>query len=123
MIYLADGIIRRDGHPADWVDDFVRGVRGLMGCHGPFAGRHSTGPPLMRLSLLGVLRGVRVELRFAGLGAEVVRLTVELAAARRLRRVNLHPTDNVSFHMFLSELRFYNDDASLRPGLHLSLHP
>jgi hypothetical protein len=46
-------------------------------------------------ALFDELAGIRVELRFASLGAEVVRLAVVLAAAGCLRRIYLHPANDV----------------------------
>ena len=48
--------------------------------------------------LLHELSGIGVELSFAAARAEVVRFSVVLAAARGLRRVYLHPADDVFFH-------------------------
>jgi hypothetical protein len=65
----------------------------LGGIHGAAA----VTPP--RGALLDELPGIRVELCFSAFRAEVVRLTVELAAARCLRRIYLHAAHDVFFHI------------------------
>jgi len=50
-------------------------------------------------ALLDEVARIRVELRFASLGAEVVRLAVVLAAAGSLRRIYLHPANDVLVHV------------------------
>src|SRR5688500_5436677 len=50
---------------------------------------------------------VRVELRLARLRAEIVGLPVVLALSRGLTRLDVHPTNNVSFHVVLLQSGYW----------------
>ncbi len=60
-----------------------------------------------RRLLFSILGRIRIELRFTPARAKIVRLAVVLALSRCFIGIDLHPANDVTFHMFLlSKYRF-----------------